>query len=137
MARAAPRRAAPARVTHAPTPRPPPARPGYLLPRAPIANADLARLINSTEVQKVLRPALRGSSRLTRQKKNPLVNFKAMVRLNPYAAKIRAQEVAAKKAPKGKKTGTRYDKKARALSTAQYRALVSDDFVTAASLLKK
>ena len=27
-------------------------------------------------------------------------------------------EVAAKKAPKGKKTGTRYDKKARALSTA-------------------
>jgi large subunit ribosomal protein L4e len=109
---------------------------GYLLPRAPIANADIARLINSTEIQAVLRPALRGSHRLSRQKKNPLVNFKALVKLNPYAKTVREQEVAAAAARAAKKTGakaakkagTRNDKAARARSTAQYKAMTSEEF---------
>ena len=41
----------------------------FSLARAPMLNADLARLINSTDVQAVLRPALR-DRRLSRQKKN-------------------------------------------------------------------
>jgi large subunit ribosomal protein L4e len=113
----------------------------FLLPRAPIANADLARLINSTEIQSVLRPALRGSTRLSRQKKNPLTNFKAMVKLNPYAAVLRKEALAAaearakSKAPKAKKTGVKADKKLRKQSKAYYKTLVSEDFSRPADFL--
>jgi hypothetical protein len=75
-----------------------PLKNGFSLPRAPVANADLARLINSAEIQAVVRPALLGKSRHARQKKNPLRNFKAMLKLNPYAATIRKAEAARKAA---------------------------------------
>ncbi len=114
----------------------------FLLPRAPIANADLARLINSTEIQAVLRPALRGSHRLSRQKKNPLANFKAMVKLNPYAAVLRKEALAAaearktaKKGPKAKKSNCKTDKNLRKQSTAYYKTLVAEDFSRPASFL--
>jgi large subunit ribosomal protein L4e len=57
---------------------------GYKPPRALLSNADLQRIINSSEVQSVLRDKkpLRKFSTL---KKNPLKNFGAMVKLNPYA----------------------------------------------------
>ena len=71
----------------------------YLLPRAPMANADLARIINSEEVQAVVRPAVTETKRLPR-KKNPLKNLAAMVRLNPHALTQRRQELKRKAAPK-------------------------------------
>lgn len=125
------------------------AKKGYSLPRASMVNADLARLINSTEVQGVVRPAVR-DRRLAWQKKNPLRNFKALVKLNPYAKVVRDTEVkaqadratakAAKIAKKQplttKKTGTRYSKKARAASTAVYKSVTkSEEFVRPAQFL--
>jgi large subunit ribosomal protein L4e len=59
----------------------------FLLPAPLIAQSDLTRLINSTEVQSVLR-APKGDARTRRTtvlKKNPLKNKQVMLRLNPYA----------------------------------------------------
>lgn len=55
----------------------------YTLPRAEMENADIARIINSTEVQSVLRPKLEPRGKALK-KVNPLTNKKAMKRLNPY-----------------------------------------------------
>jgi large subunit ribosomal protein L4e len=57
---------------------------GYSLPINMVNNADLARIINSDEVQSVLRPAgPRKTKRPHTQKKNPLKNKAVMARLNP------------------------------------------------------
>jgi len=57
---------------------------GYRPPRALLSNADLQRIINSAEVQSVLRDK-RPVRRFNVHKKNPLRNFGALVKLNPYA----------------------------------------------------
>ena len=66
----------------------------YFLPSAKIANPDVTRLINSTEIQSVVRPA---NEKVTRrpwtQHKNPLKNKGVLFRLNPYAKTIRRQEL--------------------------------------------
>jgi len=107
-----------------------PLKNGFSLPRAPVANADLARLINSAEIQAVVRPALLGKSRHARQKKNPLRNFKAMLKLNPYAATIRKAE-AARKAAK-KVGGTRKDKARRIASRKQFKSITAEEFAPVA-----
>jgi large subunit ribosomal protein L4e len=56
----------------------------YHLPRAHMTNADVSRLINSDEVQSVVRPAFKRRN-LVILKKNPLRNFGFMVKLNPAA----------------------------------------------------
>ena len=59
----------------------------FLLPTNIMANADIARLINSSEVQAVVRP-VKGGAKTKRagvQKKNPLKNRQVLLRLNPYA----------------------------------------------------
>lgn len=109
---------------------------GYTLPRATMNNADLARIINSTEVQSALRPAVHGRV-WARQKKNPLRNKAAMLKLNPYAAIVRKTEAAAADARakakaagvKTKRTGTAASKALRAASTKFIKALASDEFV--------
>lgn len=53
------------------------------LPRDMMKNSDLTRIINSDEIQRVVRPAK--SQRRPSLKKNPLKNVEVMVRLNPYA----------------------------------------------------
>merc|ERR1719313_764985 len=73
-----------------------PAKKGYRLPRAMMENADVARIINSDEVQSVLRPKLEAPKHFS-VKKNPLKNPMVMARLNPgvlqrRAAKKRAHE---------------------------------------------
>merc|ERR1712188_363621 len=57
---------------------------GHQPPRALMSNADLPRVINSSEVQGAARPA-RSSQKFHRIKKNPLKNLGVMVKLNPYA----------------------------------------------------
>merc|ERR1719163_622795 len=54
----------------------------YRLPRAMMENADVARIINSDEVQSVLKPKLEAPKRFG-SKKNPLKNKMTMARLNP------------------------------------------------------
>ncbi|KAK9827239.1 hypothetical protein WJX81_001716 [Elliptochloris bilobata] len=67
---------------------------GYKLPRAPMTNADLTRLINSDEIQSVVRPARSG--RTARPlKKNALKNLGALLKLNPYAKTARRVELLA------------------------------------------
>jgi len=55
---------------------------GYRLPRAMMENADVARIINSDEVQSVLKPKLDAPKKFG-AKKNPLKNKMVMARLNP------------------------------------------------------
>ena len=60
----------------------------FLLPTNLVANADITRLINSSEIQSVLKEP-KGYSMTKRshvQKKNPLRNRQVLLRLNPYAA---------------------------------------------------
>jgi len=64
----------------------------YRLPRNSMTNTDLVRIINSDEIQSKLRP-VKESRRTYRHKKNPLKNFGAMVKLNPYALTMRRQEL--------------------------------------------
>ena len=74
----------------------------YSLPSATIANPDIGRIINSAEIQAVVRPAGEARTAPRSVKPNPLRNLKAMQALNPYV--LKAREVhAAKKAEK--KTG--------------------------------
>jgi len=56
----------------------------YTLPRAIMTNTDLARIINSDEIQSVLKPRLE-TARVTRQRKNPLKNRSVLGRLCPAA----------------------------------------------------
>lgn len=59
----------------------------FLLPSNIVSNADVSRLINSSEVQAVVRPVKGGAltKRAGVQKKNPLRNKQVLLRLNPYA----------------------------------------------------
>jgi large subunit ribosomal protein L4e len=61
---------------------------GKKIPLAPMTNADLARIINSDEIQSVVAPAKRGNKTYLR-KKNPLTSVKALEKLDPYAAAAR------------------------------------------------
>ena len=66
----------------------------FSLPTAKISNPDVTRLINSDEIQSVVRPAgQKVQKRPWTQKKNPLVNKAILFRLNPYAKTIRRQEL--------------------------------------------
>lgn len=59
-----------------------------------MANPDVTRLINSDEIQSVVRPhKAKIQKRPWTQKKNPLVNKGVLFRLNPYAKTLRRQEL--------------------------------------------
>jgi hypothetical protein len=66
---------------------------GYKVPRVPMANTDLARVINSDEIQSVVNAPKKVSLGKT-MKKNPLKNLGAMLKLNPYVKTIRRNELA-------------------------------------------
>eukprot|EP00614_Pseudopedinella_elastica_P027772 CAMPEP_0172616686 /NCGR_PEP_ID=MMETSP1068-20121228/66716_1 /TAXON_ID=35684 /ORGANISM="Pseudopedinella elastica, Strain CCMP716" /LENGTH=388 /DNA_ID=CAMNT_0013422199 /DNA_START=38 /DNA_END=1204 /DNA_ORIENTATION=+ len=78
---------------------------GYILPKAPMTNSDLARIINSDDVQSKLNPAKASKARAA-PKVNPLKNADAMEKLNPYVKIMRKMEQeaqAARKATKAKR----------------------------------
>jgi len=64
----------------------------YRLPKPLLTNADLSRIINSDEVQRTLREKI-PQTRNFRQKKNPLRNLGALVKLNPYAITLRRRQL--------------------------------------------
>jgi large subunit ribosomal protein L4e len=70
---------------------------GFSLPLHTMGKADLARLINSDEIQSVVRPAIK-QRKYHARKKNPLSNLGAMDRLNPYAVAARRAELKAQDA---------------------------------------
>jgi large subunit ribosomal protein L4e len=79
---------------------------GYNLPTSVISNPDISRIINSEEVQSVLRPAGPRQTAPQSLKRNPLRNLSVMKRLNPYV--LRAREIENKQ--KKSKTSTRASK---------------------------
>lgn len=75
---------------------------GKNIPSAVMKNADLARIINSDEIQSILNPAKRAPAKRLR-KKNANKNIKALEKLDPYAAAARKAETIAMEARAGKK----------------------------------
>lgn len=76
----------------------------FLLPSNSVAQPDIAKLINSSEVQSVLRP-VKGSAITKRahvQKKNPLRNKQILLRLNPYASAFAKAGLGSEKLSEGK-----------------------------------
>ena len=79
----------------------------FLLPSNVVSQADLTRLINSSEIQSVLR-APKGENKTKRsavQKKNPLRNKQVMLRLNPYASAFIKQKIGQQKVKSEKPKG--------------------------------
>lgn len=66
---------------------------GYHLPRTIMTNADLARIINSDEIQSHVRPAVQNPISIP-AKRNPLKNPSVMAVLNPFSVTARARAVA-------------------------------------------
>merc|ERR1711990_873567 len=64
---------------------------GYRVPRSMMTNSDITRVINSDEVQATVRPAKKSETAAStkRIKKNPLKNLGTMIKLNPYAKKLK------------------------------------------------
>lgn len=76
---------------------------GYRLERHTLQNANLARIINSNEVQSVVRPAQKNVSIHDKQKRNPLTNAAVMHRLNPFDKERKAAARKANEANKSNK----------------------------------
>lgn len=75
----------------------------YSLPANIISNTDVTRLINSAEVQAVVRPAGESTQKKGHVlKKNPLKNKQVLLRLNPYAKAYSAEKLGSAKAEKSK-----------------------------------
>ncbi|AET40430.1 60S ribosomal protein uL4 Ecym_6025 [Eremothecium cymbalariae DBVPG len=71
---------------------------GYSLPTNIISTTDVTRIINSSEIQSVVRPAGQPTQKRTNvQKKNPLKNKQVLLRLNPYAKVFSAEKLGSKK----------------------------------------
>ncbi|XP_074368924.1 large ribosomal subunit protein uL4 [Apium graveolens] len=111
---------------------------GYVLPRSKMVNADLARIINSDEIQSVVRPIKREVKRAT-LKKNPLKNLNTMLRLNPYAKTARRMSLLAAQRVKSKKEKLDQKRmplskeeasKIKAASKGWYKTMISDSDYT-------
>jgi len=91
----------------------------FLLPSAVVKQPDIGKLINSSEIQAVLRPVKGGAitKRGVTQKKNPLVNRQILLRLNPYAAQYSKDKIGQLKIDDGK------PKKA----TVEFKAMVQEN----------
>ncbi|CAH0478495.1 unnamed protein product [Peronospora belbahrii] len=107
---------------------------GYQLPRHLMNNANLGRLINSDEIQSVVRAGIYQKHRRF-QKKNPLKNLGAMVKLNPYTlvarrAELRAEALRGEKKKalmeKNRKNTCATDPKRKAQSRALFAKNSSD-----------
>ncbi|XP_060176570.1 large ribosomal subunit protein uL4z-like [Lycium barbarum] len=113
---------------------------GYLLPRPKMVNADLARIINSDEVQSVVRPIKKDVNKRATLKKNPLKNLNVLLKLNPYAKTARrmsllaeAQRVKAKKEKLDKKRHQITKEEASAITAAGkswFKTMISDSDYT-------
>ncbi|XP_041026708.1 60S ribosomal protein L4-like [Juglans microcarpa x Juglans regia] len=112
---------------------------GYVLPRSKMVNADLSRIINSDEVQSVVKPIKKEVKRAP-MKKNPLKNLNTLLKLNPYAKTARrmallaeAERVKAKKEKLDKKRKPVTKEEATAIQAAGkawYQTMISDSDYT-------
>jgi len=87
----------------------------YSLPRPMMSNADLARIINSDEIQSALRPKI-PQQKVYAHRKNPLKSLSFMVKLNPYAKTERRRVLLAQQ-EREKKRQTIVDAKRKGTAT--------------------
>ncbi|KMZ63961.1 60S ribosomal protein L4/L1 [Zostera marina] len=112
---------------------------GYVLPRSKMTNPDLSRVINSDEVQSVVKPIITEVKKAT-TKKNPLKNINLMLKLNPYAKtakrmsllaetqriKAKNEKLAKKRSPLSMEEVARI----KAAGKAYYKTMISDSDYT-------
>ncbi|BFZ57965.1 60S ribosomal protein L4B [Savitreella phatthalungensis] len=82
----------------------------YTLPQHIMSNSDVSRIINSDEIQSILKPN-KGTATHKRthvQKKNPLKNKQLQLRLNPYAKAFKGSEHKKIEEGKGKQDLSKY-----------------------------
>jgi len=111
---------------------------GFNLPRSLMTNADLARIINSDEIQSIVKP-VNNTPAVLPVKTNPLRNRKALAVLNPYQTAVLARETAKNnlskeargKALQAKRKGLdARSKKFADRKKASYKAAVAEGEVT-------
>lgn len=85
---------------------------GFSLPRSAMTNADLARIINSDEVQSVIKSSAVNSTTAIPKKSNPLTNKAARIALNPAYAGVIERSEAKKKAGKAARDAATKKKRA-------------------------
>ena len=105
---------------------------GYILERPILSNANIARIINSDDIQSIVKPIQTNKILHDKQKKNPLTNKVKMNFLNPYAKEKKAnykkeqEENIAKRDEKRKKRlalKKQHRKKGRQFITKYYKEL--------------
>lgn len=97
------------------------------MPTGPMKTIDLARLINSDEIQSVVNPAKSSQTR-AKLKRNPLNNLGAMLKLNPHAKTARRMQLKTEKEHAANREGRMEEKrKAKAaLRTKQVKSSGSE-----------
>jgi len=108
---------------------------GFSLPRSFMSNADLARIINSDEVQSVIRPVRRSRAEIPK-KANPLKNSAVRISLNPYHKAVVERETAKRNLTSEEKKKATKDRRAllntrnkeyKARRRAFYREAIKDE----------
>eukprot|EP00535_Pseudo-nitzschia_heimii_P002754 CAMPEP_0197183006 /NCGR_PEP_ID=MMETSP1423-20130617/7242_1 /TAXON_ID=476441 /ORGANISM="Pseudo-nitzschia heimii, Strain UNC1101" /LENGTH=382 /DNA_ID=CAMNT_0042633529 /DNA_START=72 /DNA_END=1220 /DNA_ORIENTATION=+ len=94
---------------------------GKRIPTAPMANADLARIINSDEVQSVLNPA-KAQAAAFEPKANPLRSIVALEKLDRHAANKRRMAQQAEKDRESNKAAALAKKRAARSAAKAYKA---------------
>jgi len=97
------------------------AKSGFSLPRPLLTNTDVTRIINSDEIQSILRAKHR-KSRRPAQKRNPLKNLGALIKLNPYA-KTQRRNALLGQAQREKKKAALLEKKRKGLPTKDAKVI--------------
>ncbi|KAJ5070134.1 60S ribosomal protein L4 [Anaeramoeba ignava] len=101
---------------------------GYHLPRPIMTNTDLTRIINSEEIQSVLRPKI-PKPQPQPQRKNPLKHKDVMYELNPYAKTRKENQLAllnnkSKDNSQIPKLSTEEKKRRKSISKKFYQSLI-------------
>jgi len=96
-----------------------PLKKNFKLPRAVMENPDVTRIINSDEVQEVLRPKMEPPKK-TVKKMNPLKNQKLMEKLNPGSTMLKSMRKRARTKGTKEYEIVQQKKKARVEASKQY-----------------
>merc|ERR1712176_831843 len=99
---------------------------GYNLPRHIMSSADVARIINSDQIQSVIRPAIT-SQVVHPKKKNALKNRDVMLALNPYFAETRKREAARVKAGRKKQRKQKRSASSHAAGKKYWEMMMGED----------
>ncbi|XP_067618532.1 large ribosomal subunit protein uL4 [Eurosta solidaginis] len=109
---------------------------GYNLPQPKMANTDLARLLKSEEIRKVLRDPRKKVFRRVRRL-NPLSNVRQLIKLNPYAEVLRRRAaLAAEKRTIAKKLAISKKRKVD-LAKSHFAAVASKAQANRSKMLQK